>query len=113
MSLSFGHIEIPVTDPQRSLRFYRDVLGFGVEQVQGERYVWLTSGAVTVLLHPDLRPGDTEANLVLYTHTLDDEVARLRAAGVSLTREGTCVSFADPDGNRFQLVDPGDDHSGG
>ena len=55
--LNFGHIELFVTDPLGAMTFYRDVLGFEVETVQRDKYVWLKLGGTTILL----RPGKVEA----------------------------------------------------
>ena len=112
--MKIGHIELPVSDPKKSLSFYRDTLGFSVETVQGERYVWLRSGDVEVLLNPDLKRdpvGASGQNVVLYTPELASAVQRLRERGVPMEERGNCHHFMDPDGNRFQLVNPGDVHS--
>ena len=114
--MKIGHIELPISDPDASRRFYEQVLGFTVEQVQGERFIWLSHGDTVVLLNPALKaPGGdlhTRPNLVLYTDHLEDQVARLEAQGVTLFERHGCFHFEDPDGNAFQVVDPGGDHSG-
>lgn len=115
-SMRIGHIELPITNPDKSITFYRDALGFKVDSIQGGRYVWLSCGETTVLLNPDLAcaapNGKFSQNLVLYTNDLKQRVDELRGRGVTLTQCGACFHFRDPDGNLFQLVNPGDDHSG-
>lgn len=39
-----GHIHLKVADIERSLRFYRDLLGFGVTQWYGDSAVFLSAG---------------------------------------------------------------------
>lgn len=113
--MRIGHVELPVQDLLASLAFYEGVLGFRLEANQGDRFLWLTSGDVVILLRPGPpRPAggeDDSPNVVLYTEDLDAAHARLVAAGVSTTLRGTCHYFQDPDGHWFQLVNPGDDHS--
>jgi catechol 2,3-dioxygenase-like lactoylglutathione lyase family enzyme len=114
--MQVGHVEIPSSDPLRSLAFYRDVLGFALDVVQADRFVWMTSGGVTVLIRPGFEsaPDDDLAghNLVLYSDDLASDAARLREAGVAFTERASCLHFRDPDGHWLQLVDPGADHSG-
>ena len=111
-----GHIEIPVSDPLRSLAFYRDVLGFALDVNQGDRVIWLTSGDLVVMLRPGFdsaHDNDLAAvNLVLYTADVDAARERLRTAGVEFSERAACVHFRDPDGHWLQIVDPHDDHSG-
>ncbi len=115
--MQLGHIEIPVTDPLRSLSFYRDVLGFHLEVNQGDQVIWMKSGDVEVMLRPGFEsaPADDLAavNLVLYSDDVASDANRLREAGVSFTERANCLHFRDPDGHWLQLVDPGEDHSGG
>jgi catechol 2,3-dioxygenase-like lactoylglutathione lyase family enzyme len=115
MELKLGHIEVFVTDPLRSKDFYVDVLGFGLEIIQQNKIVWLHSGAYTLLLRPGnkiQRGADyqsAEKAFVLYTDNLDETKTILAKKG--LVFKGTdgsdrCLTFTDPDGNWFQLVDP-------
>lgn len=115
--LRFGHIEILSADPQAARRFYEDLLGFELTVVQSEDFIWLRQGELEVLI----RPGDPPApagryesaptGFVLYTDRLDELLEGLQARGLEV--RGTvdserCFTFTDPDGNWFQLVDPGD-----
>ena len=114
--MRFGHVELPVSDPMRSLAFYRDVLGFALATNQADRYIWMTSNGTEVLLRPGFvsAPDDDVAavNLVLYTDELKRDARALEDAGVEYTQRGGCLHFRDPDGHWLQLVDPRDDHSG-
>ncbi len=113
--IHFGHIELFVQNPLKSMEFYRDVLGFEVIAIQHEQLVWMQSGTMAMLL----RPGENStkistyqqaaAGLVLYTDNLSETVRELEARG--LVFKGTdgsslCLTFTDPDGNWFQLVNP-------
>lgn len=114
--MQFGHIEIFVKDPLASMEFYSGVLGFEVTDVQHERFVWMQSGTITVLLRPgdggDKMTYQTAPNgFVIYTSDLEGAATRLRDKGVVF--KGTdgsdrCLTFTDPDGHWLQLVDPND-----
>lgn len=113
--MRIGHIELFVRDPLESMKFYRDVLGCEVVAVQAEQFVWLNRGPIELLLRPGSGPSPSEqysrssAGIVLYTGDLAATAAELSARG--LTFQGTdgsdqCLTFTDPDGHWFQLVDP-------
>ncbi len=98
---------LPHTDPDASLAFYRDVLGFEVRLDVGQGAMrWITvapQGAATsiVLYPPAADPGVTEdeqrtitemmakgtfATIVLSTPTLDADFDRIAAAGARWSR---------------------------
>ena len=116
--MKLGHIELFVQDPEESRQFYEDTLGFEVTSVQAEgRVVWVKLGETEILLRPG--PGapaaaqyqSAAAGLTLYTDDLDATVERLESKGLALAGlDGSdrCLTFQDPDGNWFQLVDPSD-----
>lgn len=116
MQIHLGHVELPVSDSLRSMAFYVDTLGFKLEVNQADRFIWVTSGDVVLLLRPGFAgvPDDDLAgvNLVLYTSALDAARAALEARGVAFESRANCLHFRDPDGHWLQLVDPGHDHSG-
>lgn len=115
MDCKFGHIEIFVNDPIISKDFYINILGFELETVQHEKFVWLRSGNCTFLLRPGKPPEaagnyqSARAGFVLYTDDLEETGAELLKKGLMF--KGTdgsdrCLTFTDPDGNWFQLVNP-------
>src|SRR5215475_1285086 len=61
--IGVAHFSIPVSDPERSIRFYRDVVGCKVLRTQPDNNMtFLDAGGVCVLLiktpfaeHPDLQ----------------------------------------------------------
>jgi catechol 2,3-dioxygenase-like lactoylglutathione lyase family enzyme len=114
--LRMGHIEIYSRDVPRAKVFYRDVLGFEVT-VEGGELVWLQLDSTEILLRPGLPPEparryeDAPNGIVLYTPDLQTASAQLTGRG--LVFKGTvdsekCLTFTDPDGNWFQLVNPED-----
>ncbi len=112
--MKLGHIELFVKDPLKSRDFYLSI-GFKLIEVQNDRYVWLDAGPIHILLRPGSERKGTESyadgpmGLVIYTDDLDATIAALTKQGVAF--RGTdgperCLTFTDPDGHWFQLVDP-------
>lgn len=115
MNPIFGHTEVFVKDPLRSKDFYIDILGFELETIQNEKFVWLKSGSCVILLRPGRGTPEapdyqsSKSGFVLYTNDLDTTKAELTGRGLEF--KGTdgsdkCLTFTDPDGNWFQLVNP-------
>ncbi len=115
--MKLGHIELFVKNPLKSRDFYRDVLGFEEIAVQEGGFVWMRSGEAEILLRPGKNLNRTfdyqhaSVGIVLYTGDLGTTSTELKSRG--LTFQGTdgsdrCLTFTDPDGNWFQLVDPND-----
>jgi catechol 2,3-dioxygenase-like lactoylglutathione lyase family enzyme len=123
---------LPHTDPDASLTFYRDALGFEVRDDVGyEGMRWITVGPVDqpatsiVLYPPAADPGITEderrtiaemmakgtyATILLATPDLDDAFARLEAGGAEVVQEPIDqdygvrdCAFRDPAGNLIRL----------
>lgn len=124
-----GAVGIAVADLERSVAFYRDVLGmrermtFDLPHMDEVVLGWGRKGASVVLMHytdgSDPDTTDLPVKLVFY---LDDPVAmadRIREAGGTIEREpapvptlgGAVVGFAkDPDGYLLELLQaPADD----
>ncbi|MFK4145566.1 VOC family protein [Streptomyces sp. NPDC004065] len=110
-------VTLPVTDQDRALRFYQDVLGFDVvvdrEMPQGRWLQVAPAGAQTVftLSGPgmgDFVPGSARG-IMLVTTDVDADCARLARAGVSVQGPddlpwGRMAAFRDPDGNGLMLL---------
>ncbi|MDT0463877.1 VOC family protein [Streptomyces gibsoniae] len=110
-------VTLPVSDQDRALSFYTELLGFEVTadraMPQGRWLQVAPEGAQTVftLSGPDMggfRPGETRG-IMLVTTDVDADCARLAAAGVSVQGPddlpwGRMASFQDPDGNGLMLL---------
>jgi catechol 2,3-dioxygenase-like lactoylglutathione lyase family enzyme len=105
-------ITFTVSDLDRAVRFYRDVLGLRAKY-QFETYVGLDCGGVKIGLAPG-RQGHAspEAPCVdLMVEDVDAAYRRLREHDVTFLKEpqdtpwgGRIAQFADPDGHILQLV---------
>lgn len=113
--MKFGHIEIFVNDPMASKEFYEKILGFNVEEIQHEKFIWLKLAETQILLRPgknDLKTNeykDSNLGIVIYTDDLLKTKTELEKRGLVFSgTDGaeTCLTFKDPDGNWFQLVNP-------
>jgi len=130
--LSIHTTFLPHDDPEASLAFYRDVLGFEVRaDVGGGPMRWITVGpagqpATSIVLHPPaVDPGITEAEratvremmakgtygiIVLATKDLDGVFDQLQARGAEVVQEPTeqpygirDAAFRDPAGNLIRV----------
>ena len=113
---ALGQVHISVTDVERSVAFYRDVLGMAhLFTVPGQPMAFFRSGDVRLYLGRPESPEFT-SRCVLYFR-VDDivaEAARLRAAGVAVGephvahRDGTTelwlADLTDPDGHHVILM---------
>jgi hypothetical protein len=109
------HFEIPTTDPQRSVEFYKKALGWKIKQWGKEKYWMVTTGDEKtpginggIMLKKDLK---TTVNTVDVA-SVDKAVKKIVAAGGKLVRPkiaiptmGWIAYCADPDGNVFGLME--------
>ena len=132
MDITIHSTFLPHTDPDASLAFYRDILGFKVRNdvAYGGRR-WITVGAADqpgtciVLTPPAAEPGITDderrtiaemmakgtyARLILATADLDRTFERLQASGAEVIQEPTKqpygvrdCAFRDPAGNHIRI----------
>jgi catechol 2,3-dioxygenase-like lactoylglutathione lyase family enzyme len=126
-AIRIDHIAITVQDLERSVAFYRDLLGC---EVLGQLFldegtlklVFLRSGSACLELfeyrgHDAVTAVDVEHTLGGYKHLafqtddVDGLAAKLEAAGVVFTLEPTDATggvrlafFRDPDGNELEIV---------
>ena len=123
---------LPHDDPEASLAFYRDTLGFEVRQdVGGGRMRWIMVGApdqpgTSIVLHPPAAdPGITEderrtiaemmakgtyAIMLMATHDLDGTFEQLQAGGAEIVQEPIEQPYGvrdcavrDPAGNLLRI----------
>lgn len=132
MTLTIHYTFLPHTDPEASLGFYRDTLGFEVRQDVGyEGMRWITVGPpnqpeTSIVLHPPaVDPGITDEErrtilelvakgsygaLTLATDDLDGLFERLQASGADVVQEPMDqpygvrdCAFRDPAGNLLRI----------
>lgn len=132
MDISIHASFLPHTDPERSLAFYRDVLGFEVRNDVGyEGMRWITVGppeqaGTSIVLHPPAAdPGVTDderrligemmakgtyAAIVLATKDVDATFAQLEAGGAEVVQEPIDQPYGvrdcavrDPAGNLLRI----------
>ncbi len=119
--VDIGHVHLKVADLERSLAFYRDVLGFEVTQRMGDGAAFLSAGGYhhhlglntwESLGGPPPPPGSTGLYHVAIRYpdraTLADALVRLLAAGVPLDGAADhgvseALYLRDPDGNGVEL----------
>ncbi|MGZ4475354.1 MAG: VOC family protein [Nocardioides sp.] len=123
---------LPHDDPDASLAFYRDTLGFEVRNDVGQGTMrWITIGpadqpGTSIVLHPPAAdPGITDderrtitemmakgtyAMLLLASHDLDDTFERLQAGDTEVVQEPTEQPYGvrdcavrDPAGNLLRI----------
>jgi catechol 2,3-dioxygenase-like lactoylglutathione lyase family enzyme len=113
-----GTVIVPVSDQERALAFYVDVLGFEkrLDAPFGPGGRWIEvapPGAATTIALVPTAVGDTAGMVIsLATEDADSDHATLLGRGVDadadVLRMGEYVppmfTFRDPDGNRFRMV---------
>ncbi len=114
--MRIGHIELFVRDPAAMKEFYTAVLGGEVTAEQADGLlVWVRLGEVEILLRPGTPDPSPDlyklarSAIVLYTDDLDAQVAALKRRGLAFEGDDGpgCPTFRDPEGNWFQLTNPG------
>ncbi|MFD5649027.1 VOC family protein [Streptomyces sp. NPDC127039] len=132
MDISIHTTVLPHDDPDASLAFYRDVLGFEVRKDVGNgRMRWITVGPadqpdVSLLLSPPaVDPGITDGErrtiaemmakgtygwILLATEDLDATFEKVRAGNTEIVQEPTeqpygirDCAFRDPAGNQIRI----------
>lgn len=110
------HVSLNVTDTQRALGFYRDVLG--LTELQRPEFpfggAWLDAGSGRQIhLIEAAVPADLGQHVAFRVTSIDDTIARLRELGVEVGdarpvgETGLRQAFAsDPDGNRVEFTQP-------
>jgi catechol 2,3-dioxygenase-like lactoylglutathione lyase family enzyme len=136
MDITIHSAYLPHTDPDASLAFYRDALGFEVRNDVGyEGMRWITVGPAgqpntSIVLEPPVAdPGVTEderrtivemmakgtyAGINLATKDLDSTFAQVQASGAEVVQEPTEQPYGvrdcavrDPAGNLIRIQEQG------
>ena len=111
-----GNITIPVSDMDRAVRFYTEVLGLPLAYRFGDHWASIQVGTtLTIGLHPGApQPGASvhggmSIGLEL-SGSMEDAVASLETKGVKFAgpirdgKSGKFAAFTDPDGNSLYLT---------
>lgn len=115
-----AHFSIPVSDLERSTKFYSDVVGLKLINTDGKRHSFMDAGGTCILLCAEDAPVNPENRKDLVHHAFmvsDEELAQakahLEAHGAEVLyeedREGGTVNgpriyFRDPDGTRLEFI---------
>lgn len=132
MNIRISHTFLAVDDPDKSVEFYRDVLGLEVRNDVGyEKMRWITVGSpsqpeVDIVLeppaaNPNMSPEDKNAvadlmakglygSVVFWTDDCDATFEHVQAAGADVLQEPTDqpygvrdCAFRDPAGNHVRF----------
>jgi uncharacterized glyoxalase superfamily protein PhnB len=132
MNLTISNTFLPADDPEKSLEFYRDTLGFEVRNDVGYGDMrWITVGPkdqpqTSIVLHPPaVDPGLTDeerrtiaelmakgsfASIVLSTPDVDGVFEQVQASGAEVVQEPIDqpyglrdCAFRDPAGNQVRI----------
>jgi glyoxylase I family protein len=116
----FHHASVIVSDTERSLGFYRDLLGMELDLNRPDlgfpgAWLHLEGGAIHLLQLPNPDPvegrpdhGGRDRHLALGVPDLDRLAQALDGAGIAYTRSrsGRRALFCrDPDGNTLELIE--------
>jgi predicted enzyme related to lactoylglutathione lyase len=116
MNVTRISLQLASENPQRLAAFYRDVVQLPAQPEFGDHAFALgPAGTLFVVDHSQVAGPTREparAIIDLHLEGLDDEQARLEAAGVSFARSkgveywgGVISTFDDPDGNLVQIME--------
>ena len=111
---TLDHVYYWVSDMERAVRFYREILGLSLTSQEGENWAVFDAGGRQFALHRAVEghpstPGGATA--VFSVDDLDRARTVLSERGVQFGHEGDVegyarfASFQDPDGNTVQLIE--------
>ncbi|MFL0458751.1 VOC family protein [Brachybacterium paraconglomeratum] len=114
MADAVAAVWVPVEDMERAVAFYRDVLRLELDDHDSD-WSSVRAGGLMIGLNAREETHIVDGGAVIsFTPegTIDDEVTRLKGAGVHFTGEisehpwGRIVPFKDSEGNDLQLYTP-------
>ena len=117
--LKLNNLMIGTSDPKAMAKFYENVFGRPADLNEGDQWFsWNTSEKMSLSIGPHSEitgPAKEPQRMILNMETpqVRDEFVRIRkATGATVVKEpyemggAWIATFADPDGNYFQLVSP-------
>lgn len=113
MLLRVWDVTLPVSDLEKAVDFYQNVLGFSLKYHYSGDYAGFDCGGVEIGLAPAAMIKADEAGICLdfLVRDIDQVCQTLSGRGVGFIKEphntlwgGRIALFTDPDGNRLQLV---------
>jgi len=108
---------IGTSKPQEMATFYEKVFGRKADMVEGSWYGWKVGETFfSIGEHSEVKGNTKEAQRILFnfeTKEINEEFDRIKALGAVVVKEPydmggnmMIATFADPDGNYFQLMTP-------
>lgn len=114
-TLALDHVYYWVSDMDRAVEFYRDVVGFELRRREGSSWAEFDTGSVRFALHGaiDGRPAEPGgATVVFRVQDLDATRSSLQASGVDFEEQigevegyARFATFLDPDRNPVQIIE--------
>jgi catechol 2,3-dioxygenase-like lactoylglutathione lyase family enzyme len=112
--LSRGMTTIFVTDMNRSIRFYTEILGLQLAQRFGDHFAQVQAGELVIGLHPASAqsPSGRNGSITIgftFSTPIEEAVSTLQQKGVRFQgpiiqdNAGKAAYFEDPDGNTLYL----------
>ncbi len=124
MDVQFWGVRYQVTDIERAVQFYTEILGFTLEHRQGNAFAKVSNGPLPLLLGGESSsgarplPGGVKQTpggynrVVLRVDDLPARIEELKKADVRFRNEmevgpgGRQIQIEDPDGNPIELFEP-------
>lgn len=114
--LNFSSLMIGTSQVDVMGKFYEKVLGRLADMTEGGWYGWsIGNGFLTIGEHSEVKGQAKEPQRMIFnleTKEVKEEFERIKATGATVVKEpyemsgGMIATFADPDGNYFQLMTP-------
>jgi len=110
---SINYIELPLTDPHATEKFYNTVFGW-VFTHWGDNYLSFTGAVVEGGFNREsgINPGKPGPLIILYSDNLEKKVSEIQNAGGKIIQEiypfpgGRRFHFEDPNGNELAIWTP-------
>ena len=118
-ALNLNSVMVGSDNPKALAEFYREVLGKKPDMEEGEMTSWMVGGTfLSIYEHSEVKGKAKEPQRIilnLETPDVKNEYGRIKKLHAEVVKEpyeiqGMWIAtFADPDGNYFQLMSPWED----